>query len=227
MAKHSRRDNSKVINAYSRQAAKYDVTVKQFDVFSWLGFSISGWRKAAISRLGMKPGDTVIDIGCGTGLNFPYLQQAVGPNGKIIGVDISNEMLAEAQQIIKDNLWKNVELVCADARQYEFPENVEGVLSTYAMILIPNCGQLIGRACKVLSPNGKLVILDMAWPRYCPLWWRHVLFFLKSYGVTIEVLKMRPWDCVHKAMEENLSNITRKSYWFGFFYLSCGAKKQV
>jgi demethylmenaquinone methyltransferase/2-methoxy-6-polyprenyl-1,4-benzoquinol methylase len=219
-------DNRKdVVETYQQRAPSYNLALKLFDAFAWFGFNISGWRKQAISALNLKPGDTVIDIGCGTGLNFPHLHQTVGQDGKIIGVDLSCEMLAEARRSAADNHWDNVELVCADASLYEFPENVDGVLSTYAMTLVPNCGQVVSRACKSLSPNGRLVVLDMAWPRYCPLWWRHVLFFLRSYGVTAEVLKRRPWELVQKAMKENLIDITRKSYWFGFFYLCYGAAK--
>jgi len=214
-----------VINVYRRRALKYDITVRLFDIFAWFGFSISGWRKEAISKLNLKPGDTVIDIGCGTGLNFPFLYQAVGQEGKIIGVDLSSEMLTEARQRAAANQWDNVQLVCVDADQFEFPESVDAVLSTYAMILIPDCGHVVINACESLSPRGRLVVLDMAWPRYCPLWWRHILFFLRSYGVTVDVLRHRPWELVQKAMEENLTDITRKSYWFGFFYLCYGAAK--
>jgi len=214
-----------VIIAYRRRAPKYDTTVGLFDIFAWLGFNISGWRKEAISRLSLKSGDIVIDIGCGTGLNFPYLYQAVGQKGKIIGVDISGEMLAEARQRAAANQWENVQLVCADASQFEFPENVNAVLSTYAMTLVPNCGHVVSNACESLSPKGRIVVLDMAWPRYCPMWGRYILFFLRSYGVTAEVLRRRPWEVVQKAMEENLTDITQKNYWFGFFYLCYGAAK--
>ena len=213
------------VNVYRRRASKYDTTVRLFDIFAWLGFNISGWRKEAISWLSLKSGDIVIDIGCGTGLNFPYLYQAVGQEGKIIGVDLSSEMLAEAHQRAVANHWDNVQLVCADASQYEFPQNVNAILSTYAMTLVPNCVRVINDACESLSPKGRVVVLDMAWPRYCPLWFRHILFFLRSYGVTTEVLRRRPWELVQKAMEENLTDFTRKRYWFGFFYLCYGAAK--
>ncbi|MFH1633927.1 MAG: methyltransferase domain-containing protein [Chloroflexota bacterium] len=216
-------DKQEIINAYRRRAPKYDITVRLFDIFAWFGFNISGWRKKAISKLNLKPGDTVIDIGCGTGLNFPFLYQVVGQKGKIIGVDLSGEMLAEARKRAAANQWDNVQLVCVDASEFEFPKNVDAVLSTYAMTLIPNCRHVVINACESLSPNRRLVVLDMAWPRYCPLWWRYILFFLRSYGVTGDVLKRRPWELVQKAMEENLAEITRKSYWFGFFYLCSGA----
>jgi demethylmenaquinone methyltransferase/2-methoxy-6-polyprenyl-1,4-benzoquinol methylase len=194
-------------------------------MFSWFGFSISDWRKIAISKLRLEPGNTVVDIGCGTGLNFPYLQQDVGMDGKIIGVDISSEMLVEAGNMVVDQDWKNVELVCSDAQHYVFPQDIDAVLSTYAMILIPNGGQVIRNASEALSADARMAIFDMAWPESFPLWWRHVLFFLELYGVTDEILSRRPWEKVQNAMEEYLTDFVRIHYWFGFFYLCCGTKK--
>ena len=170
-------DKQEVIKSYRRRAQKYDITVRLFDIFAWFGFNISGWRKEAISKLNLKSGDTVIDIGCGTGLNFPFLYQAVGQKGKIIGVDLSVEMLAEARQRAASNQWDNVQLECVDASEFEFPKSVAAVLSTYAMTLVPDCGHVVINACESLSPNGRLVVLDMAWPRYCPLWAAHSILF--------------------------------------------------
>jgi demethylmenaquinone methyltransferase/2-methoxy-6-polyprenyl-1,4-benzoquinol methylase len=217
------KSKQEVINAYRIQASKYDIRVRFFDLFAWCGFDLSGWRKEAIAKLNLKPGDSVIDIGCGTGLNFPLLYQAVGQEGKIIGVDLSDEMLAEAQQRAAAHQWDNVQLVSADASEFEFPESIDAVLSTFAMILIPDCGQVVINACQSLSPRARLVVLDMAWPRNFPLWWRHILFFLRSYGVTADVLRRRPWELVQKNMKDNLTNMTQKNYWFGFFYLCYGA----
>jgi demethylmenaquinone methyltransferase/2-methoxy-6-polyprenyl-1,4-benzoquinol methylase len=210
------------VNAYRRRASSYDFSVRLFDIFAWFGFNISGWRKEAISKLNLKSGDTVIDIGCGTGLNFPLLYQTVGREGKIIGVDVSREMLAEAQKRVLANQWDNVQLVCIDAAQFDYPENIDAVLSTFAMILVPDSDTVVYKVSESLSPKGRFVVLDMSWPRYFPLWWRHILFFLRSYGVTQDILKRRPWELVHKAMEENLTGVTRKGYWFGFFYLCFG-----
>lgn len=215
-------NKQRVATAYQRRASKYDLTVRLFDVFARFGFDISGWRREAISKLGLRPGNTVVDIGCGTGLNFPLLHQAVGKEGKIIGVDLSDEMLNQARQRAAANRWDNIQLVCIDASRFDFPASVDAILSTYALILVPNCGQVVVNACRALAPGGRLVVLDMAWPRNCPLWWRHVLFFLRSYGVTADLLRRRPWDTVQKEMEEHLMGISQRSFWFGFFYLCSG-----
>lgn len=168
-------DKQEIIDAYRQRAPRYDLAVRLFDIFAWFGFNISGWRKQAISELGLKAGDTVVDIGCGTGLNFPLLYRAVGPQGTIIGVDLSDAMLAQARQTAEASQWANVQLVCADASQFKFPPRVDSVLSTYALTLVPGPGRVVSNAIEALTPGGRLVVLDMAWPRYCPLWWRHVL----------------------------------------------------
>jgi ubiquinone/menaquinone biosynthesis C-methylase UbiE len=212
-----------VIDAYRQRAPSYDLAVRMFDLFAWFGFNISGWRRQAVSELRLKSGDTVVDIGCGTGLNIPLLQQAVGTQGRVIGVDISEEMLAQARDVAQHHQWSNVQLVCIDAPQFDFPSRVDAVLSTYALTLVPNCGRVVSNAADALSPGGRLVVLDMAWPQYCPLWWRHVLFFLRSYGVTEDVLKRHPWLIAQKAIEQNLRDVSLKSFWFGFFYLASGS----
>ena len=152
-----------VIDTYDQSASRYDWVVKLFDVFAWLGFNISGWRNQAVSELGLKDGDTVVDIGCGTGLNFPLLHRAVGPKWTIIGVDLSEEMLAQARYNAEANQWANIQLLCADASHFEFPPSVNAILSTYALTLIPDCRRVVSRACNAMASRGRLVVLDMAW----------------------------------------------------------------
>lgn len=216
-----------VVETYQHRAQKYDLTVRLFDIFAWFGFNISGWRKQAISALNLKPGDTVVDIGCGTGLNFPLLYEAVTSSGKIIGVDLSDAMLDQARQTIVANQWANIQLVCADAAQYEFPSRVDAVVSTYTLILVPDCERVVSNARAALVPGGHLVVLDMSWPKYCPLWWRHVLFFLRSYGVTADVIRRRSWEIIQRSMKNQFQDFYQRQFWFGFFYLACGTAGDI
>jgi ubiquinone/menaquinone biosynthesis C-methylase UbiE len=215
-----------VIESYRRRAPRYDLALRFMDGLAWLGFDISGWRRIAVSRLGLKTGDTVVDIGCGTGLNFALLHRAVGAQGKIIGVDLSEAMISQARRSTEEHQWQNVDLVCADASQFEFPARVQGVLSTYALTLVPTPDRVVSKAAQALVDGGRLVVLDMAWPRHCPLWFRNVLFFLRAYGVTEDVLRRRPWESVQSAMHSQLAEVSRRTFWFGFFYLSAGARRE-
>ncbi|MEW6403126.1 MAG: class I SAM-dependent methyltransferase [Chloroflexota bacterium] len=216
------KNGNSVVDTYRKRAVRYDLTLKLMDFFAFFGFNISGWRRQAISALNLKPGDTVVDLGCGTGSNFSLLYQAVTSSGKIIATDISEAMLDQARQTIASNGWTNFQLVCADAAQFEFPSRVDAVVSTYALTLVTDCKKVISNAHRSLSPGGRLVILDMAWPGYFPLWFRHVLFFLRSYGVTLDVLRRRPWEVVQLSMKELFHGYSQKQFWFGFFYLASG-----
>jgi ubiquinone/menaquinone biosynthesis C-methylase UbiE len=89
--------------------------VSLFNLFRPFGLDVPGWRREAIQMLDLTRGDMVVDIGCGTGLNFPLLQEVIGSEGKIIGVDLSDAMLDKARRRALENDWKNVELVCMDA----------------------------------------------------------------------------------------------------------------
>lgn len=218
--------NSKeeISRKYSETSSRYDFVVSLFNLFRPFGLDMPAWRREAIQALGLERGDTVVDIGCGTGLNFPLLQEVVGVEGKIIGVDLSDAMLDKARRQALEKDWKNIELVCIDAAQFEFPVNVGGILSTFALILIPECGRVISNGYNALAPGRSFSVLDMVWPKSLSLWWRHVLFFLRSYGVTDEVLGRRPWETVWKTMEKCLEGVSRKRYWMGFVYLATGRK---
>jgi demethylmenaquinone methyltransferase/2-methoxy-6-polyprenyl-1,4-benzoquinol methylase len=216
-----------VVQSYRKRSARYDDTVNVFNLFRSFGFDIPTWWVQAVEALGLKTGDQVVDIGCGTGLNFPILQEAIGPDGHIIGVDLSDAMLEKAQQQVHGNSWQNVELVCADAARYEFPPNVDGILSTFALTLVPQCRRAVENGCRALRPGGRFSVLDMAWPDGWSFHWRHMVFFLRSYGVTRGTLERRAWESVWKTMDENLTNVTLIRFWFDFMYLASGKRDAV
>ena len=89
------------------------------------------------------------------------------------------------------------------------------------------CGQVVARACTALKPGGRFVVLDMAWPSYMPLWFRHFLPFLRTYGVDKAVLERRAWETVHRTMVDTLTGISLKKYCFQFFYRCSGVMDQT
>lgn len=206
-------NQKRIIDIYRKQAKGYDMS----------GISgLESWRKKAVRLLNLERGDLVIDIGCGTGLNFGRLQAAIGPEGKIIGVDLTDAMLDQARWRIAKHGWKNVELVQSDAALYEFPDHVDGIISTFALTFVPDGQCVIQNGCQALAPGRKWVVLDMAWPDGLPLWLRRGLFFLPSYGITVDVLQRRPWKIVWQTLEQQLVDMELKPFWMGFFYLASG-----
>ena len=85
-------------------------------------------RRRIIAKLGLGPGDHVLDMGCGTGASFPALRAAVGADGRVTGVDLSEEMAAVARQRVADAGWDNVEVLVGDATAVALPADVDGIL---------------------------------------------------------------------------------------------------
>jgi demethylmenaquinone methyltransferase/2-methoxy-6-polyprenyl-1,4-benzoquinol methylase len=134
-------------------------------------------------------------------------------------------MLEKAQQLTAKNGWENVELVCSDAAQFAFQQNVDGILSTFALILIPECGHVVENGCQALRTGGRFSVLDMCWPDNWSFHWRHVFFWLRPYGVTDEILERRPWNMVWERMAAKLLNFRRDRFWYGMMYLASGSRE--
>lgn len=90
-----------VAPAYSSEAPLYDSRTRGFDAY----------RRSIVERLPLRRGDVVLDVGCGTGLCFPFLQERIGPEGAVVGVDASRRMLELAAERASAHGWCNVELV--------------------------------------------------------------------------------------------------------------------
>jgi demethylmenaquinone methyltransferase/2-methoxy-6-polyprenyl-1,4-benzoquinol methylase len=204
-----------VVEVYRRQAKGYDAS----------GIAaLKAWRRKAVERLSLRRGDVAVDIGCGTGLNFALLHEVVGPEGRIIGVDLTDAMLNYARQRVAERGWRNVELVQSDAAQYVFPARVDGMLATFALTFVPDIAQVIHNCCQALTPGRRCVVLDMAWPAGWPFWLRHGLFFLAAYGITDNVIRRAPWQAVWRTMTQQLADVRLTLFWLGFFYLVSGRK---
>ncbi len=146
----------KVFDWWGRHEAFYAALMK----VTFLGRE-SFFRRMAISSLLLQEGDTVLEVGCGTGRNFSYLLEHVGPNGQIIGIDYSSGMLAQALKLITNNGWKNIQLIHGDAARVTFrSESFDAVISSCAMSAIPDYENTLRISLKSLKKGKRLVILD-------------------------------------------------------------------
>jgi ubiquinone/menaquinone biosynthesis C-methylase UbiE len=75
---------------------RYDRLADVIALFDWVFWIPPRLREHAVDRLSLKHGDCVLEVGCGSGRNFPFLRAAVGPTGRVYGVDISPRMLRRA-----------------------------------------------------------------------------------------------------------------------------------
>jgi SAM-dependent methyltransferase len=86
-------------------------------------------RRKAVHLLQPKPGDRVLDTGCGPGGSFPWLVDAVGPAGEVVGVEISPEIAINAKRRIEKNGWSNVRVIVADAKSVGLEGKFDGLLA--------------------------------------------------------------------------------------------------
>ncbi len=133
-------------------------------------------RRLAIPLLDLRPGDTVVDIGCGTGLNFPLLARAVGPDGLVVGVDASTQMLAQAHRRRLGDAAPRVRLVHADATRLGADELVriigtraDAALATYSLSLMDDWRPAFDLALGAVRAGGRVGVVDMQLPPWpCP-----------------------------------------------------------
>jgi ubiquinone/menaquinone biosynthesis C-methylase UbiE len=109
----------------------------------------------------LKPGDSILEIGAGTGRNFPYLVDAVGPSGTVIGVDASAGMLAEARRLVEREGWSNVVLLEQDASQLQLDRDVDAVLFSLSYSAMPEPRPALAAAWERLRPSARIVVMDL------------------------------------------------------------------
>jgi cytochrome P450/ubiquinone/menaquinone biosynthesis C-methylase UbiE len=150
----NRRPLSEIVKGYDRVARLYSTLEPLYLIFPPA-------RRRAVAALNLKAGDTVLEIGAGTGRNLPYLVDAVGPNGTIVAVDASEGMLAEARKLSERHDWSNVQLLRQDASQLQLDGDVDAVLFSLSYSVIPEPGPALARGWKLLRPAARLVVMDM------------------------------------------------------------------
>jgi ubiquinone/menaquinone biosynthesis C-methylase UbiE len=220
---------SQIDDAREQLIETYRKKAKHYDATAWLypapGYPHRAQRVRAVQALGLRAGDTVIDLACGTGDNFPLIEKAIGPDGRIIGVDMTDAMLACAQDRIEKNGWSNISLVESDAAAFDFPAEVNAILSTYALTQVPECAKVIANGAAVLSAGGRWVVLDLKIPDNTPRWLTQLGTSIVRRFASIDEWKMRrPWEAIREAMEEQVADSTWTELFLGTAFLAAGSR---
>jgi len=148
-------------------------------------------RREMIGRLPLSPGDTWIDLGCGTGCSLEYVAEQIASLKQVYLVDLSQSLLGIARQRIERNGWTNVTVITEDVSKWLLEENVADVVTfSYSLTMIPDWFEAILQAERMLKPGGCLGVADFYVSRKHPdsshakhsrwrkAWWKY--FFARD-----------------------------------------------
>ena len=179
------------------------------------------FRRVAVDKLQLQPGAKVLDLSCGTGANFPLLEAEIGPEGRVVGLDYTPEMVAEARRRVEREGWENVELVEADAASFELDERFDAVIWMLAASVVPGWQLALERAAAHLKPGGRLVIAD---GRLSDRWYAlpfNWVADLLGMGAAAD-LGRRPW----RLMERYVERVEYEALFLGFMYVAWGISRK-
>jgi ubiquinone/menaquinone biosynthesis C-methylase UbiE len=150
-------------------------------------------RRLAVDRLGLTRGDTVLDVGCGTGLSFALIEDGIGAEGRLIGVDLSPDMLGKARERVEHHGWENVTLVESAVEDAAIPAELDACVSVLTHDIMRSPGAL-ANVLQQVRRGGTVVVAGAKWapawalPVNASVWW-----VARRYVTTFESFS-QPWS---------------------------------
>jgi len=174
-------------------------------------------RRRTVAKLELRPGETVLDVACGTGLSFPLLREGVGETGRVVGVELSPDMLALARERCVREGWRNVTLIESAMETADLQGPVDAILFNFTHDVLRSPAAL-ERILAAARPGTRVAVAGM---KLAP-WWLAPLNAVvraqaRPYMTTFEGLA-RPWDL----LEAYLEGFERETVLFGTGYIGWG-----
>jgi ubiquinone/menaquinone biosynthesis C-methylase UbiE len=177
-------------------------------------------RRRAIARLGLKPGETVLDLGCGTGLSFPHIENFVGPAGAIVGVEQSPEMIAQARDRAGHHGWTNVTLINAPAEEAKIPRAADAAVFHFTHDLMQTPAA-IDNIFLSLKPGARVVATGLKWAR----WWSPGVNLIVRVAAMRSTTTMAGLEKPWRYLEPHLTGMVIEAAAAGGTYLAYGVRK--
>jgi ubiquinone/menaquinone biosynthesis C-methylase UbiE len=180
----------------------------------------SAYRRRSVLALAPAPGEVIVDVGCGTGLNFALVQEGIGRRGRLVGVDASAEMLERARARVRAEGWRNVTLIHAAAGDVEVDAPADGALLCGVHDVMRSPAAL-ANVLRQLRSGGRIVA---GGPKWAP-WWRPggMVLNLSTRSVNRDFVTTfegfdRPWS----ALERLVGDLAVEEVMFGAGYIARG-----
>ena len=203
-------DNDLSIALYRDNAADYDASAAY----------TMPLRRRTIALLRLQPGQTVLDVGAGTGLSYGLLREGVGETGRVLGFEQSPEMFALAQARVVREGWANVWHAQAPAETVQLPATADAVLFNYTHDIC-RTPEAVANLLRQLKPGARVAMAGM---KFFP-WWTgplNLLAWLKNRPYNAKATDMwRPWSLV----AEHCDRFQWQATQWGMGYVASGTLK--
>ena len=143
---------------------RYNYIAPIYPFFEWIFLLPKSIRRKTIHALSLNKGDTVLEIGCGTGKNLKLLSEAVGKEGTVYGIDVSGGMIKRAKALEEEMNLSNVKLLQTDAIKYIPEKKINGVLFSLSYATMIERKDVLRNIWSELETGGKAVIMDAQFP---------------------------------------------------------------
>ena len=178
---------------------------------------VEGIRRDAVSHLKLEPGDVVLDVGCGTGLSFPLIEEQIGSDGQIVGIDLSPEMVSRARDRVNDAGWGNVTLIQSAIEDAAIPVEADAVFFHFTHDIMRSVAAL-DNVFQHVKPGGRAAT---AGAKSAPWWAFPVNIYMRrvvrQYVTTFEGYD-EPWSL----LAPYVPDLQLKSALFGAAYMAWG-----
>ena len=113
----------------------------------------------------------------------------------------------------------------SDAAGFDFPAEVDAILSTYALSQVPECAEVIAHGAAALSEGGRWAVLDLKVPDNTPGWLTQLgTATVRPFAWIDEWVMRRPWAAIRSAMQEELADPSWTELFFGTAFLAAGSR---
>ena len=180
---HDQPNRQLALDQYRLRARFYDAELAAFEPV----------RRRAMACLALQPGDTVLDVGCGTGLSFELLQHGVGQQGRLVGIEQSPDMLQLAQQRVLQHQWRNVTLLNAPVKSATLTGQADAALFHFTHDILRQPAE-IRHVLAHLKPGARVVAAGLQWsaPWNWPTNW--LVLMAALYSTTSLEGLAQPWS---------------------------------
>lgn len=166
------------------------------------------WRRFAVSKASLKPGDSALDVCCGTG-DFAFeLARAVGENGRVVGTDFSEPMLCLARAKAARRGMQGIEFLAANTCELPFDDgSFDCVTVGFGVRNLADVDAGLAEMARVLKPGGRLVCLETGEvrSRLLRLPWRFYFHILTPYAATLMGAKKWAYEYLPTSAREFLT----------------------